>query len=90
MALGGAQRERHALRAALGRLGAVHLGDLRAERVEGVLGQRPAAGAREKDSDRDALKRVRGVPREAAVRALAEGIAACSHCRPDADLGVLD
>ncbi|MFJ2303742.1 DUF6233 domain-containing protein [Streptomyces sp. NPDC087787] len=35
-------------------------------------------------------KRQRGVPREAALRALAEGVPACSHCRPDTALGVLD
>ncbi|MEU3346431.1 DUF6233 domain-containing protein [Streptomyces sp. NPDC006700] len=35
-------------------------------------------------------KRQRSVPREAALRALAEGVPACSHCRPDTALGVLD
>lgn len=35
-------------------------------------------------------KRVRGIPRDQAVRALAEGVAACTHCRPDTELGVLD
>ncbi|GGM23336.1 hypothetical protein GCM10010129_79660 [Streptomyces fumigatiscleroticus] len=35
-------------------------------------------------------KRAKGVPREAAVRALAEGVQACPHCRPDTELGVLE
>jgi hypothetical protein len=35
-------------------------------------------------------KRVRGIDRGAAVRALGEGVAACSHCRPDSELGYLD
>jgi hypothetical protein len=35
-------------------------------------------------------KRSRGVQRDQALRALAEGIAACTHCRPDSELGVLD
>ncbi|MGW5197384.1 DUF6233 domain-containing protein [Streptomyces spiralis] len=35
-------------------------------------------------------KRVRGVPRDVALRALAEGVDACSHCRPDAELGFLE
>ena len=35
-------------------------------------------------------KRVRAIDRGAAVRALTEGITACSHCRPDSELGILD
>lgn len=35
-------------------------------------------------------KRSRGVDRAAALRALAEGVAACTHCRPDAELGFLE
>ncbi|MGW2692315.1 DUF6233 domain-containing protein [Streptomyces sp. NPDC001296] len=35
-------------------------------------------------------KRRKGVPRDMALRALAEGVEACGHCRPDAELGFLD
>ncbi|MEV8462425.1 MULTISPECIES: DUF6233 domain-containing protein [Streptomyces] len=35
-------------------------------------------------------KRHRGVSREDALRALADGVRACSACRPDTELGVLD
>jgi len=35
-------------------------------------------------------KRARGVQRDQALRALTEGIMACSHCRPDSELGFLD
>lgn len=35
-------------------------------------------------------KRSRGISREAALRALTEGIDACPHCRPDTELGWLD
>lgn len=35
-------------------------------------------------------KRIRAIDRGAAVRALTEGINACSHCRPDSALGILD
>ncbi|MER6092529.1 DUF6233 domain-containing protein [Streptomyces bluensis] len=35
-------------------------------------------------------KRVKGVSRDAALRALADGVEACSHCRPDAELGYLE
>ena len=34
--------------------------------------------------------RPRGVPREAALRAITEGVPACTHCRPDSELGYLD
>ncbi|NYV74217.1 DUF6233 domain-containing protein [Streptomyces sp. UH6] len=34
-------------------------------------------------------KRCRGVPRDVALRALAE-VEACPHCRPDAELGYLE
>jgi hypothetical protein len=34
--------------------------------------------------------RVKGVDRAAALRALAEGVQACGHCRPDAELGYLE
>lgn len=37
-----------------------------------------------------ARKRWKGVPRDVALRALAEGVEACTHCRPDAVLGYLD
>lgn len=33
-------------------------------------------------------KRSRGVTREQAMRALAEGVDACTHCRPDTELGI--
>ncbi|MHC3427154.1 DUF6233 domain-containing protein [Streptomyces sp. DT18] len=32
-------------------------------------------------------KRSRGIARDQALRALAEGVEACDHCRPDTDLG---
>jgi hypothetical protein len=35
-------------------------------------------------------KRSRGVARDQALRALADGVDACPHCRPDSELGVLD
>jgi hypothetical protein len=35
-------------------------------------------------------KRSRGVERDHALRALAEGVAACTHCRPDSELGYLE
>ena len=35
-------------------------------------------------------KRVKGVPRDVALRALTEGVDACPHCRPDSELGYLD
>lgn len=35
-------------------------------------------------------KRSRGISRSDALRWLAEGIPACSHCRPDSELGYLD
>ena len=35
-------------------------------------------------------KRHRGISRDAALRALAEGVDACPHCRPDSELGYLD
>ncbi|MEU6010673.1 DUF6233 domain-containing protein [Streptomyces sp. NPDC047453] len=35
-------------------------------------------------------KRRKGVPRDVALRALTEGVQACGHCRPDAELGFLD
>ncbi|MFF7147439.1 DUF6233 domain-containing protein [Streptomyces griseoaurantiacus] len=35
-------------------------------------------------------KRARGVPRDTALRALAEGVEACGHCRPDVELGFID
>ncbi|MGW7825145.1 DUF6233 domain-containing protein [Streptomyces puniciscabiei] len=34
--------------------------------------------------------RSKGVDRSTALRALTEGVAACPHCRPDTELGVLD
>lgn len=35
-------------------------------------------------------KRSRGVTREDALRALADGVPACPHCRPDTELGMLE
>jgi hypothetical protein len=35
-------------------------------------------------------KRSRGVERDQALRALAEGVAACTHCRPNSELGYLE
>lgn len=35
-------------------------------------------------------KRSRGVPRDVALRALADGVPACPHCRADTELGYLD
>lgn len=35
-------------------------------------------------------KYVRPLARDQAVRALTDGIEACSHCRPDTELGVMD
>ncbi|RVU14808.1 hypothetical protein EOT10_40160 [Streptomyces antnestii] len=35
-------------------------------------------------------KRSRGVERGQALRALAESVPACPHCRPDTELGLLD
>ncbi|PBC95838.1 hypothetical protein BX281_3819 [Streptomyces sp. Ag82_O1-15] len=35
-------------------------------------------------------KRVRGIPRNQALRAITGGVDACSHCRPDSELGILD
>ncbi|MGW4822496.1 DUF6233 domain-containing protein [Streptomyces sp. NPDC004227] len=35
-------------------------------------------------------KRWKSVPRDVALRALVEGVEACGHCRPDAELGYLD
>ncbi|MFJ9633855.1 DUF6233 domain-containing protein [Streptomyces sp. NPDC101175] len=38
----------------------------------------------------NAGKRSRGINRSAALRALADGVASCTHCRPDSQLGYLD
>ncbi|WP_374225627.1 DUF6233 domain-containing protein [Streptomyces sp. Vc74B-19] len=38
----------------------------------------------------NAGKRSDGVSREQALRALADGVPACSHCRPDTELGYVD
>jgi hypothetical protein len=38
----------------------------------------------------NAGKRSRGVPREQALRALADGIKGCPQCRPDTALGFVD
>ncbi|MEZ7007856.1 DUF6233 domain-containing protein [Streptomyces sp. AD55] len=38
----------------------------------------------------NAGKRTRGIPRDAALRALADGVTACGMCRPDSELGFLD
>ncbi|MDX2800135.1 DUF6233 domain-containing protein [Streptomyces scabiei] len=35
-------------------------------------------------------KRSRGVGREEALRWLANGVVACTHCRPDTELGLLE
>ncbi|MFE4818657.1 DUF6233 domain-containing protein [Streptomyces sp. NPDC056704] len=39
---------------------------------------------------RMAGKRSRGVERDQALRALADGVDACTHCRPDSELGFID
>ncbi|NMI63168.1 DUF6233 domain-containing protein [Streptomyces sp. RLA2-12] len=39
---------------------------------------------------RMAGKRSQGVARDQALRSLAEGVDACTHCRPDAELGYLE
>ncbi|MFE7216734.1 DUF6233 domain-containing protein [Streptomyces sp. NPDC001698] len=39
---------------------------------------------------RMAGKRWKAVDRATALRALSEGIEACGHCRPDAELGFID
>jgi hypothetical protein len=38
----------------------------------------------------NAGSRSRGVSRDTALRALTDGIPACTHCRPDTELGWLD
>ncbi|MGW1811717.1 DUF6233 domain-containing protein [Streptomyces sp. NPDC002078] len=38
----------------------------------------------------NAAKRSRGVDEAEARRALAAGVAACPHCRPDGELGYLE
>lgn len=38
----------------------------------------------------NAAKRADGVTREQALRALVEGVPACSHCRPDTELGYVE
>ncbi|NED31138.1 DUF6233 domain-containing protein [Streptomyces sp. SID8499] len=35
-------------------------------------------------------KRTKGIDRDTALRALAEGVQACGHCRPDSELGFVD
>ncbi|WP_439947150.1 DUF6233 domain-containing protein [Streptomyces sp. BBFR109] len=35
-------------------------------------------------------KRTKPISRDTALRALAEGVAACTHCRPDRELGFVD
>ncbi|MBR8638567.1 hypothetical protein KEF29_02955 [Streptomyces tuirus] len=35
-------------------------------------------------------KRVKGISRDEALRALADGVKACGACRPDSELGFLD
>ncbi|MGW0188136.1 DUF6233 domain-containing protein [Streptomyces sp. NPDC003362] len=35
-------------------------------------------------------KRSKGMARDQALRALAEGVAACPHCQPDRELQCLD
>ena len=35
-------------------------------------------------------KRSKGASQDQARRALADGVAACTHCRPDSQLGILD
>ncbi|GAA2288704.1 hypothetical protein GCM10010145_68760 [Streptomyces ruber] len=58
--------------------------------VERSLGGRASAVYVHAGGCHMAGKRAKGVPREAAVRALAEGVEACPHCRPDTALGVLE
>jgi hypothetical protein len=38
----------------------------------------------------DSGKRTRGIARDEALRALAEGVKACGACRPDSELSFLD
>lgn len=38
----------------------------------------------------NAGKRSKGIDRAAALRALADGVPACSHCRPNTELGYVD
>jgi hypothetical protein len=38
----------------------------------------------------NAGKRSRGVARDQAMRALVDGVPACTHCRPDTELGILE
>ncbi|WP_167467709.1 DUF6233 domain-containing protein [Streptomyces rishiriensis] len=38
----------------------------------------------------NAGKRATGISRDAALRALAEGVEACTHCRPDTALGYVE
>ncbi|MEV5524580.1 DUF6233 domain-containing protein [Streptomyces pseudogriseolus] len=38
----------------------------------------------------NAGKRVRGIGRDDALRALTDGVKACGACRPDSELGLLD
>lgn len=38
----------------------------------------------------NAGKRSKGVTRDTALRALTEGVPACTHCRPDSELGYLE
>ncbi|MGW9399375.1 DUF6233 domain-containing protein [Streptomyces sp. NPDC055642] len=38
----------------------------------------------------NAGKRTRGISRDEALRALADGVKACGACRPDSELGFLD
>jgi hypothetical protein len=38
----------------------------------------------------NAGKRSRGVARDQAMRALSDGVLACTHCRPDTELGILE
>ncbi len=58
--------------------------------VERSLGGRASAVYVHAGGCHMADKRVRGVPREVAVRALTKGVEACPHCRPDTEPGVLE
>ncbi|MEU9400575.1 DUF6233 domain-containing protein [Streptomyces sp. NPDC048242] len=53
------------------------------DRRRGAPRSRPAPG-------RSEPPRVRGVDAATARRAIAEGVPACGHCRPDRELGILD
>ncbi|WP_258056204.1 DUF6233 domain-containing protein [Streptomyces sp. Ru62] len=58
--------------------------------LEGDLNRDAPPAAVHVGGCRMAGKRWKGVPRDVALRALAEGVEACGHCRPEAELGFVD